>query len=122
VVTAGRAVVNTAVAYTVWNHTKRLLPAMQSTLINNTMLIHVAVLGWAVLGERLDPTDIAGLLLALTGVVMVQLGPSQGSGGGSGRREQETVRSGASKRHHGRMRENRAQFGDERGVEPDHER
>jgi drug/metabolite transporter (DMT)-like permease len=67
------AVVNTAVAYTVWNHTKRWLSAMQSTLINNTMLVHVAVLGWAVLGERLSPTDVAGLLLAVGGVVMVQL-------------------------------------------------
>jgi drug/metabolite transporter (DMT)-like permease len=46
------AVVNTAVAFTVWNHTMRRLSAMESSLINNTMLVHVAVLAWIFLGER----------------------------------------------------------------------
>jgi drug/metabolite transporter (DMT)-like permease len=40
------AVVNTAVAFTVWNYTMRRLSAMESSLINNTMLVHVAVLAW----------------------------------------------------------------------------
>jgi drug/metabolite transporter (DMT)-like permease len=40
------AVINTAVAFTVWNHTMRRLSAMESSLINNTMLVHVAVLAW----------------------------------------------------------------------------
>ncbi len=33
------AVVNSAFAFTLWNHTLRTLSAMESTLINNTMMI-----------------------------------------------------------------------------------
>jgi drug/metabolite transporter (DMT)-like permease len=67
------AVVNTAVAFTVWNHTMRRLSAMESSLINNTMLVHVAVLAWIFLGERPSPRGIIGLALVAAGVFLVQL-------------------------------------------------
>jgi drug/metabolite transporter (DMT)-like permease len=57
------AVVNTAVAFTVWNHTMRRLSAMESSLINNTMLVHVAVLAWIFLGERPGARGMLGLAL-----------------------------------------------------------
>ncbi|MFQ5419820.1 MAG: DMT family transporter, partial [Anaerolineae bacterium] len=38
------AVVNTAFAFTLWNHTMRTLSAMESSIINNTMLIQVTIL------------------------------------------------------------------------------
>jgi len=67
------AVVNTAVAFTVWNHTMRRLSAMESSLINNTMLVHVAVLAWIFLGERPGARSMLGLVLVAPGVVLVQL-------------------------------------------------
>ncbi len=67
------AVVNTAFAFTLWNHTLRRLPAMESSLINNTMLIQIAVMAWLVLGERLGPRQVIGLTLAAAGVLLVQV-------------------------------------------------
>jgi len=67
------ALVNTALAFTLWNHTLRTLSAMESTLINNTMLIQVPVLAWVFLGEALAAREVAGLLLAAVGIALVQL-------------------------------------------------
>ena len=67
------AVVNTAFAFTLWNHTLRTLTAMESSIVNNTMLIQIAALAWIFLGESLGVKEIAGLLLAATGVLAVQL-------------------------------------------------
>jgi drug/metabolite transporter (DMT)-like permease len=67
------AVINTAVAFTVWNHTMRRLSAMESSLINNTMLVHVAVLAWIFLGERPNVRSILGLVLVAGGVGLVHL-------------------------------------------------
>lgn len=67
------AVVNTAFAFTLWNHTLRRLSAMESSIINNTMLIQIAVLAWIFLGQRLRALDLTGLLLAAAGILLVQL-------------------------------------------------
>jgi len=67
------AVVNTAFAFTLWNHTLRILPAMESSVINSTMLIQTALLAWIFLGEGLTLQKWLGLLLAGAGVVIVQL-------------------------------------------------
>ncbi len=68
------AVVNTAFAFTLWNHTLRTLSAVESSIINSTMLIQIAILAWIFLGERLTPQEIAGMILAALGVLVVQLG------------------------------------------------
>jgi drug/metabolite transporter (DMT)-like permease len=67
------AVVNTAFAFTLWNHTLRTLTAVQSSMINNTMLAQIAVLAWLFLGESLTPQQLLGLCLAGIGTVIVQL-------------------------------------------------
>lgn len=67
------AVVNTAFAFTLWNQTLRRLSATESSLINNTMLVQVALLGWLALGESLTSFEIAGLLIVLTGTLLFQL-------------------------------------------------
>ncbi len=69
------AVVNTAVAFTLWNKTLQTLSATESTVINNTMLFQIAVLAWLFLGERLTLPQIAGLLIAFFGALVVQLRP-----------------------------------------------
>jgi drug/metabolite transporter (DMT)-like permease len=70
------AVVNTAFAFTLWNHTLRTLSAVESSAINNTMLIQIATLAWLLLGESLTATEIAGLVVAAVGVLTVQLSRS----------------------------------------------
>jgi len=67
------AVVNTAFAFTLWNRTLRTLSATESSVINNTMLIQIAILAWIFLGERLGAIEIVGLLTVAAGTLLVQL-------------------------------------------------
>lgn len=66
------ALVHTAFAFTLWNHTLRTLTAVESNLINNTMLIQIALLAWLFLGEGLSGREIAGLIVAMFGILVVQ--------------------------------------------------
>jgi drug/metabolite transporter (DMT)-like permease len=67
------AVVNTALAFTLWNHTLRTLSAMESSIINSTMLVQIAVLAWLFLGERPTWQEGIGMALAGLGALIVQL-------------------------------------------------
>ncbi len=69
------AVVNTAFAFTLWNHTLRTLSAMESSIINNTMLIQIAILAFLFLGETPSWVQVGGMLLAAVGALLVQLRP-----------------------------------------------
>jgi drug/metabolite transporter (DMT)-like permease len=71
------ALVNTALAFTLWNHTLRRLSALESSLINNTMLIQIALLAWAFLGESLNWRQALGIGLAVVGILLVQLRRNQ---------------------------------------------
>ena len=70
------AAVNTAFAFTLWNHTMRTLTAAQSGVINNTMLIQIAVLAWIFLGEKPGGLQIAGLAIAAIGTILVHVTPA----------------------------------------------
>jgi drug/metabolite transporter (DMT)-like permease len=67
------AVVNTALAFTLWNRTLRVLPAVESSIINNTMLVQVAVLSWLFLDESLGWREIVGIGLSGLGTLLVQI-------------------------------------------------
>jgi drug/metabolite transporter (DMT)-like permease len=67
------AVVNSALAYTLWNRTLRTLSAMESSVINNTMLFQIAVLAWLFLGEQLTLAEVTGIVLAVVGTLVVQV-------------------------------------------------
>ena len=67
------AVVNTAFAFTLWNHTLGRLTATESSVINNTMLIQIAVLAWVFLDEALSGRQILGVLVAAVGALLVQV-------------------------------------------------
>ncbi len=67
------AIANTALAFTLWNHTLRTLSAMESSIINNTMLIQIAVLAWLFLGESLSWHMVLGMVLAALGTLLVQI-------------------------------------------------
>jgi drug/metabolite transporter (DMT)-like permease len=66
------AAVNTAFTFVLWNHSQRTLTAAESGVINNTMLIQIAILAWVFLGERITTTQAIGLLLAALGALLVQ--------------------------------------------------
>lgn len=67
------AVVNTAFAFTLWNHTLRTLSAAQSSIINNTMLIQIALLAWIFLGETVNWQEALGMGLVAVGALLVNL-------------------------------------------------
>jgi len=65
--------INTAFAFTLWNHTLRSLTAMESSIINGTMLIQIAILAWVFLGESITLQEGCGMLIAAIGAILVQL-------------------------------------------------
>ena len=67
------AVINTALAFTWWNKALQRLEAMEASIINNTIMVQIAILAWVVLGERMDSLEILGVSLAAIGAVLVQL-------------------------------------------------
>jgi drug/metabolite transporter (DMT)-like permease len=67
------AVVNTAVAFTLWNHTLRTLSATESSIINGTMLIWIPILAVVFLGEDVSGKELLGLIAAGVGTLIVQL-------------------------------------------------
>lgn len=67
------AVVNSALAFTLWNQTQKVLTAMESSILNNTMLFQIAILAWAFLGEAMDGQQILGMVLAGAGTFLVQV-------------------------------------------------
>jgi drug/metabolite transporter (DMT)-like permease len=67
------ALVNTALAFTLWNNALRTLSAMESSLLNNTMLAQIALLAWIFLGEGVTGVQILGLALVGLGALVVQL-------------------------------------------------
>ncbi|MEE9166720.1 MAG: DMT family transporter [Candidatus Neomarinimicrobiota bacterium] len=67
------AVINTAFAFTLWNVTLRTLTAMESSIINGTMLIQIAILAWVFIGEKITPIEGTGIVIAAVGAVLVQM-------------------------------------------------
>lgn len=67
------AIVNTAFAFWLWNKSLQVLTAMESSFINNTMLIQITLLAWIFLGERLTQVGAIGLIISFVGVLLVNL-------------------------------------------------
>jgi drug/metabolite transporter (DMT)-like permease len=67
------ASINTALCFTLWNYTQQTLTATESSIINNTMLVQIAVLAWIFLGEKQSTNGIIGLILVTIGAVIVQI-------------------------------------------------
>jgi drug/metabolite transporter (DMT)-like permease len=67
------ASVNTALSFTLWNYTQQTLTATESSIINNTMLVQIAILAWIFLGEKQSTNGLIGLALVTLGAVIVQL-------------------------------------------------
>jgi drug/metabolite transporter (DMT)-like permease len=67
------AAINTAFAFTLWNLTLRSLTAMESSIINGTMLIQIAILAWYFLDENISVQEGIGMIVAAIGAILVQI-------------------------------------------------
>jgi drug/metabolite transporter (DMT)-like permease len=59
--------------YGKWNKSLQTLTAVESSIINSTMLPQIAILAWVFLGEPLNLRQILGLGLVTIGIVIVQV-------------------------------------------------
>lgn len=67
------AIINTAFAFTLWNYSLKILTAIESSIINGTMLIQITILAWIFLGEEISTKEIIGMLTAFSGILFVQM-------------------------------------------------
>jgi drug/metabolite transporter (DMT)-like permease len=66
-------IVNTALAFTLWNQALQQLTAVSASLINSTMMIQIALLAWIFLGESPLTRQWLAISFVFLGVVMVQV-------------------------------------------------
>jgi len=67
------AIVNTALAFYMWNHALSNVGAFELSVLQNTMLIQIGVMAVVFLGEELTFLKLVGMSLVFVGVLMVQL-------------------------------------------------
>ena len=67
------ALVNTAFAFTLWNKSLQTLTAVESGIINSTMLPQITILAWIFLGETINGKQMLGLAFVVAGILIVQL-------------------------------------------------
>jgi len=66
------SVINTAVAFSLWNHVLKKVRAFELSVLQNTMLIQTGILATIFLGETLTATKITAMILVFIGVLLVQ--------------------------------------------------
>ncbi|MFZ5823681.1 MAG: DMT family transporter [Bacillota bacterium] len=69
------AVVNTAFTFPLWAHTQKVLAPFETSTLNNTMLVQIALLAWLLLGESLGLQKVIAILVVTAGTLLVQVGP-----------------------------------------------
>ncbi len=67
------AIVNTALAFTLWNKAMQKLSALETTIINSTMLAQIAILAFIFLGEIPTPVDWLGIILVMISAMLIPL-------------------------------------------------
>jgi len=67
------AVVNSALAFTIWNRSLQTLSAVESSMIYSSIIPLIAVQAWWLLGEPMTPKIILGIVLVCLGVLLVQI-------------------------------------------------
>lgn len=71
------SLVNTALAFVLWNHALRSMRAFELSALQNTMLIQIGILAWIFLGEELTVTKVAAMAMVFIGVLIVQIVKSE---------------------------------------------
>ena len=72
-IVAWLATVNTALAFVLWNRSLRGLSATEASVVNNTMLVQIALLALLVLHEPITMSGWAGIALVVVGTLAVQV-------------------------------------------------
>ena len=65
--------VNTAFAFTLWNNVLQKLQAVEISIINNTMLVQIAILAFIFLGERPLPLEWVGVAIVAVSALLLQI-------------------------------------------------
>lgn len=71
-VIAWLALVNTALAYALWNVALHHLTATEASALNTAMVVQIPLLAWVFLGEALGLPEIAGILVVAAGVAAMR--------------------------------------------------
>jgi len=66
------SLVNTALAFVLWNHALETVRAFELSVLQNTMLIQIGVLAWSFLGEELTSMKLIAMVMVFIGVLIVQ--------------------------------------------------
>ncbi|MBI5955639.1 MAG: EamA family transporter, partial [Chloroflexi bacterium] len=66
------AIINTAFAYVLYNHSLQVLTALEMNIMLNLTPLGTAVLAWLFLGETLTIVQIVGVVTVISGVIFVQ--------------------------------------------------
>ena len=66
------ATANTALAFFLWNWALRTIPAYELTVLQNVMLVEIAIFAFVFLQETITPVLVLGMALVLAGVFIVQ--------------------------------------------------
>ena len=66
------ATANTSLAFFLWNWALRTIPAYELTVLQNIMLVEIAVFAFVFLQETITPLMVVGMTLVLAGVFVVQ--------------------------------------------------
>ncbi|MBI5029009.1 MAG: EamA family transporter [Chloroflexi bacterium] len=66
------AAINTALAYLVYNHSLQVMTAFEMNVLNNLAPLITAGMAWLFLGEKLEPIQAIGIVVALAGIILVQ--------------------------------------------------
>lgn len=67
------SIVNTALAFTLWNHALKTLKAVEQSILQNSMLIQITILAFIFLQASINLQKIIGMLIVFIGVLIVQL-------------------------------------------------
>ena len=67
------SIVNTAVAFFLWNHALKTLKAIEQSILQNSMLIQIALLAFFFLQESISEQNILGMIIVFSGVLIVQI-------------------------------------------------
>lgn len=66
-------VVNTALAFFLWNHALVKLEAFEISILQNTMLVQIALMSWLLLGEHITVLKLISMTLVFVGALVVQV-------------------------------------------------
>jgi drug/metabolite transporter (DMT)-like permease len=66
------AAVNTALGYVLYNHALQSLTAFEMNVLLNLSPIWTALMGWLLLDEILTTLQVAGMVVVILGVMLVQ--------------------------------------------------